>query len=64
MIYQWTSLGLGLMVKKDNVLRPYITRALNTQKRPVPAWTVSERCPDILGGAFENGNVKVLMAES
>jgi hypothetical protein len=25
MIYQWTSLGLGLMVKKDNVLRPYIT---------------------------------------
>jgi hypothetical protein len=26
MIYQWTSLGLGLMVKKDNVPRPYITR--------------------------------------
>jgi hypothetical protein len=25
MIYQWTSLGLGLMVKKDNVPRPYIT---------------------------------------
>jgi hypothetical protein len=25
MIYQWTSLGLGLMVKKDNVSRPYIT---------------------------------------
>jgi hypothetical protein len=25
MIYQWTSLRLGLMVKKDNVLRPYIT---------------------------------------
>jgi hypothetical protein len=25
MIYQWTSLGLGLMEKKDNVSRPYIT---------------------------------------
>jgi hypothetical protein len=25
MIYQWTSLGLCLMVKKDNVPRPYIT---------------------------------------
>jgi hypothetical protein len=25
MIYQWTSLGLGLMVKKDNVPRPYIS---------------------------------------
>jgi hypothetical protein len=25
MIYQWTSLGLGLMVKKDNVSRPYST---------------------------------------
>jgi hypothetical protein len=24
-IYQWTSLGLGLMVKKDNVRMPYIT---------------------------------------
>jgi hypothetical protein len=27
MIYQYTSLGLGLMVEKDNVLRPYITHA-------------------------------------
>jgi hypothetical protein len=27
MIYQWTSLGLGLMVKKDNVPRPYITHS-------------------------------------
>jgi hypothetical protein len=27
MIYQWTSLGLGLMVKKDNVPRPYRTDA-------------------------------------
>jgi hypothetical protein len=25
MIYQWTSLGLGLKVKKDNFPRPYIT---------------------------------------
>jgi hypothetical protein len=25
MIYQWTSLGLGLTVKKDNVSRPYTT---------------------------------------
>jgi hypothetical protein len=25
MIYQWTSLGFGLLVKKDNVPRPYIT---------------------------------------
>jgi hypothetical protein len=25
MIYQWTSLGLGLILKKDNVSRPYIT---------------------------------------
>jgi hypothetical protein len=25
MIYQWTSLGLDLMVKRDNVPRPYIT---------------------------------------
>jgi hypothetical protein len=25
MIYQWTSLGLGLMEKKDNVSRPYTT---------------------------------------
>jgi hypothetical protein len=27
MIYQWTSLGLGFMVKKDNVPRPYITNS-------------------------------------
>jgi hypothetical protein len=30
MIYQWTSLGLFLMVKKDNVPRPYITTSCNS----------------------------------
>jgi hypothetical protein len=29
MIYQWTSLGLGLMVRKENVPRPYITAWAN-----------------------------------
>jgi hypothetical protein len=33
MIYQWTSLGLGLMIKKDNVPRPYITHAYNYLSR-------------------------------
>jgi hypothetical protein len=37
MIYQWTSLELGLMVKKDNVPRPHIT-AVRIYPFFLPIW--------------------------